>query len=210
MLSVSHATPAEAASTRLNKRVPLVSTPEVAIEAAINFAKVGPDDIVCDLGCGLGGFCRAAARRGAHALGIDWDEANLQKARDKAEADGVGQLCTFQHRDFQAPDFDVPAEVTVMYMYLLPFALEILKPALLRAMDRGLRIVTFQFHPQYLEPVNITMFGALKLYRWGLPSMIPGRKEEEEEEADAEERIEEEEEDNSQITIEASFFETLD
>lgn len=144
--------------------VPLISSPQVTLDGVCNFAGVGPGDVACDVGCGLGGFCVTAARRGAEALGLDIAEDYLEQARGRAAAEGLEERCAFRRADFTEPDFEVPAAATVVYVYLLPWALELLEPALRRAIRRGCRVVSFQFHLPGLQPQRVGWFGAFKLY----------------------------------------------
>mmetsp|Transcript_67030 Transcript_67030/g.138968 ORF Transcript_67030/g.138968 Transcript_67030/m.138968 type:complete len:172 (+) Transcript_67030:97-612(+) len=137
----------------------------VTVDFACKFAGVGPDDVACDLGCGLGGWCVAAAECGARAIGIDINPDNLKQAQASAEHAGVGDLCTFRECDFTSPSFSLPDDVTVLFVYLLPWALEYLEGIFLQAMRRGCRLVSFQFHPANFEPDEVSLFGGLKLYR---------------------------------------------
>src|SRR5215469_11729806 len=70
------------------------------------------DDRVLDIGCGTGQTTREAARLAAagHALGIDVSEAAIARAREAAEADGLGNV-RFEQADaamhgFPAEHFD--------------------------------------------------------------------------------------------------------
>ena len=53
----------------------------------------------------------------------------------------VGDRCTFVEDDFTRPDFEITAEATVVYIYLLPWALEYLAAPMERALARGCRFV---------------------------------------------------------------------
>src|SRR5262249_28732203 len=71
------------------------------------------DDRVLDIGCGTGQTTREAARLAAagHALGIDVSEAAIARAREAAEADGLGNV-RFEQADaathgFPAEHFDI-------------------------------------------------------------------------------------------------------
>src|SRR5512145_3102445 len=65
------------------------SAPQV-IRAMLDTAKVGPDDVVYDLGCGNGEIVIAAAKHyGARAVGVDLDPARIRRARLDAAREGV-------------------------------------------------------------------------------------------------------------------------
>src|SRR5688572_4355011 len=55
------------------KDVVWVPTPEVLVEKMLDMARVTPQDFVVDLGSGDGRNVIAAARRGARAVGIEYD-----------------------------------------------------------------------------------------------------------------------------------------
>lgn len=57
---------------------------------------------VLDVGCGPGHYAVSLARMGARsALGIDFAEGMLALARERAAAQGVGDLCRFEATDFR-------------------------------------------------------------------------------------------------------------
>jgi SAM-dependent methyltransferase len=63
----------------------------------------GNGEKLLDVGCGSGAFTIGAARRGYQALGLDWDEKNLQKARQRAQLCGAGnasfEVCDVRQLD---------------------------------------------------------------------------------------------------------------
>ena len=102
---------------------------------------VGPlseDDIVLDLGCGDGRVCHEAAKSGCKAVGIDVDIGLLDMARDIARDQGVGSRCTFKWGDFMRnPDVARKFEPSVVYVWLLPQAMEHLNDILWYRSDFG-------------------------------------------------------------------------
>ncbi|CAJ1354586.1 unnamed protein product [Effrenium voratum] len=78
----------------------------------------------------------------------------------------TSRTCAFSRRQTSQPPTlpcPRPAEVTVVFLYLLPWAIEHLKPEMEGIISRGCRVVSFQFHPDF-QPSRVTLFGALKLY----------------------------------------------
>src|SRR5919106_1393129 len=63
------------------KNVVWVPTPNVTVEKMLDMAKVTPQDFVMDLGSGDGRNIIAAAKRGARALGVEYDRGLLEVAR---------------------------------------------------------------------------------------------------------------------------------
>lgn len=121
--------------------VPYSETPPDVVEAMLDLATVGPDDTVYDLGCGDGRIAIAAARRGAHAVGIELDPELAAKARAAAAAAGVADRVRIVEGDLYAADLS-PATVVAAYLGTLP--LQKLAPRLAR-LRHGARIVSHDF-----------------------------------------------------------------
>ena len=67
-----------------------VPTPPAVVDAMLELAKVGPNDVVYDLGCGDGRIPIAAAQKfGAHGVGIDIDPKRIEEATENAKAANV-------------------------------------------------------------------------------------------------------------------------
>ncbi len=71
------------------KDVVWVPTPEALVSMMLDLAKVTPDDYVIDLGSGDGRIVIAAAKRGAKALGIEYNPDMVALSRLNAEKAGV-------------------------------------------------------------------------------------------------------------------------
>src|SRR5690242_16254959 len=75
------------------------SAPEV-VDAMLEAAKVGPHDIVYDLGCGDGDIVIAAATsRRARVVGVDLDPKRIRRARENAARAGVTNRAVFLEQD---------------------------------------------------------------------------------------------------------------
>jgi SAM-dependent methyltransferase len=76
-------------------------------EHLFSAAEVRRDDQLLDVGCGTGDTTRRGAREAVdgHALGVDLSSAMLDRAREHAAADGVGNV-TFEHGDAQVHPFE--------------------------------------------------------------------------------------------------------
>jgi SAM-dependent methyltransferase len=118
------------------------SAPEV-ITAMMEAAKVGPGDVLYDLGCGEGEIVIAAAKLyGARGVGVDLDPERIRNARANAASAGVTDRVTFIEQDLFKTDVS-PA--TVVTLYLLPELNERLRPKLLSELRPGSRIVSHDF-----------------------------------------------------------------
>ncbi|UCC92915.1 MAG: methyltransferase domain-containing protein [Thermoplasmata archaeon] len=71
-----------------------------------NVLELGPDTRVLDVACGTGGTTIALAKGfGCHVTGMDLGSANLERARARAEEEGVAHLTEFLTMDAEALDF---------------------------------------------------------------------------------------------------------
>jgi SAM-dependent methyltransferase len=123
------------------KDVIWVPTPEVVVETMIDLAKVTSEDYVIDLGSGDGRLVIAAARRGARALGLEYDANLVRYSVREAEKQGVADKAQFLKADIFATDF---SKATVLTLFLLPDMNLRLRPQFLE-MKPGTRIVANYF-----------------------------------------------------------------
>jgi SAM-dependent methyltransferase len=99
------------------KDVVWVPSPEATVEKMLDVAKVTPADYVVDLGSGDGRNVIAAARRGARALGVEYNADMVELSKRNAEKAGVSDKATFVQGDMYAAEFP---EATVLALFLLP------------------------------------------------------------------------------------------
>src|SRR3954468_4963048 len=71
------------------KDVVWVPTPAVLVEKMLDMARVTPQDYVIDLGSGDGRNVIAAARRGARALGVEYNPSMVELSTRAAANEGV-------------------------------------------------------------------------------------------------------------------------
>ncbi len=123
------------------KDVVWVPTPPALVEKMLDMAKVTPEDYVIDLGSGDGRIVIAAAKRGARALGIEFNPDLVELSKRNAEKEGVGGKARFVTADIFKSDF---SQATVITIYLLPNLNDRLRPKIL-ALKPGTRIVSNSF-----------------------------------------------------------------
>jgi SAM-dependent methyltransferase len=123
------------------KDVVWVPTPDPLVEKMLDLAKVGRDDFVIDLGSGDGRNVIGAARRGARALGVEYNPDMVELSRRKAAEAGVGGRAKFERGDMFQADI---SRATVMALVLLPSNLLQLRPKFV-ALAPGARIVSNTF-----------------------------------------------------------------
>src|SRR5205814_9201557 len=94
----------------------------------LDMAAVTPQDYVIDLGSGDGKIVIAAAKRGAKALGIEYNPEMVKLAQDNAAKAGVPDKASFRRADIFQTDF---SQATAITLYLLPALNMRLRPQLL-------------------------------------------------------------------------------
>jgi SAM-dependent methyltransferase len=110
------------------KDVVWVPTPFVLVEKMLDMAKVTPQDYVMDLGSGDGRNIIAAAKRGAQALGVEYNPDMVALSRRVAQKEGVADKAQFVEGDMFEADI---SKATVMALFLLPDNLTRLAPKFL-------------------------------------------------------------------------------
>ncbi len=141
-------TPFEPQLNQPGKDVQWVPTPPALVDAMLSLAKLGPDDLLVDLGSGDGVLVIAAAQRGARGRGIEYDPKLVEYSRARARAAGVNARTSFVRGDIFKTDF---SSATVVTSFLLPSMNLRLRPTFL-AMKPGTRIVANTFGIADWEP----------------------------------------------------------
>jgi hypothetical protein len=123
------------------KDVVWVPTSQLLVDKMLDMAKLTPQDYLMDLGSGDGRTVITAAKRGARAMGIEYNPDMVELSRKNAIAAGVGERATFVKADLFETDF---SQATVITMFLLPQINMKLRPKLLD-MKPGTRLVSNTF-----------------------------------------------------------------
>ena len=158
------------------KDVVWVPTAESLVERMLDTAAVTPNDYVIDLGSGDGRTVIAAAKRGAKALGIEYNPDMVELAiRNAAEA-GVSDRARFIKADLFETDF---SQATVLTLFLLPDINLRLRPKILD-MKPGTRVVSNTFTMgEWTADQTITSPPECKsfctAYFWIVPAKVEGQ-----------------------------------
>jgi len=123
------------------KDVVWVPTPQILVDKMLDMAKVTKDDYVMDLGSGDGRTVITAAKRGATAVGIEYNPDMVELSKRAAAKEGVSAKATFIKADLFETDF---SKATVITMFLLPQINLKLRPKIL-GLKPGTRIVSNSF-----------------------------------------------------------------
>jgi SAM-dependent methyltransferase len=140
--------PFEPTVGQAGKDVVWVPTPPELVEKMLDMAKVTPSDLVMDLGSGDGRNIIAAAKRGARAIGVEFNPEMVQLSRRLAQEAGVGDKATFVEGDMFTADI---SKASVMALFLLPDNLDKLRAKFL-ALKPGSRLVLNTFGIHEWEP----------------------------------------------------------
>ena len=120
------------------KDVVWVPTAQTLVDRMLDMAKLTPQDYLVDLGSGDGRTVITAAKRGAKALGVEYNPDMVELSKRNAEKAGVTGKATFVKADIFKTDF---SQATVITLFLLPELNLKLRPTIL-AMKPGTRVVS--------------------------------------------------------------------
>ena len=123
------------------KDVVWVPTPQALVDRMLDMAKLTPKDFVIDLGSGDGRTVITAAKRGARALGIEYNPDMVALSRENAKKAGVSDRAQIMKADLFETDL---SKATVITMFLLPDINLKLRPKIL-ALKPGTRVVSNTF-----------------------------------------------------------------
>ena len=120
------------------KDVVWIPSPELMVEKMLDMAQVTAQDFVIDLGSGDGRNVIAAARRGARALGVEYNPELVAFARRNAAQAGVADKAAFVQGDMYEADI---SQASALILFLIPMNLTKLTPKFV-ALKPGTRIVS--------------------------------------------------------------------
>jgi len=157
------------------KDVLWVPSPKAMVDAMLEMAKVTSSDVVMDLGSGDGRLVIAAARRGAQAIGIEYDTALVELSKRSAAQEGVAARTTFVKADLFTTDL---SKATVVLLFLREDLNLKLRPRLLD-LRPGTRIVSSTFtmgdwEPDDLAVVHGDCVDLCSVMSWIVPAKVEG------------------------------------
>jgi len=144
---------------------PFVGTPYEGVAAMLKLARVGPDDVVYDLGSGDGRIVIAAVRDfGAKAgVGVDIDPIRVREGIGNAKKAGVSDRTEFFQGDAFKFDF---GEATVLALFMSARINTELLPRMRRLLKPGSRIVTYRFPIVGWKPDKVIRHNGEDIYLW--------------------------------------------
>jgi SAM-dependent methyltransferase len=163
--------PGLAAAREPELEVPYVPTPPDLVERMLDLADVHASDYLIDLGCGDGRIAIAAARRGAHALGVDLDQERVDQAVTAARYASLGNLVRFRRENLFSTAI---YEASVIALYLLPAMNLRLRPRLLTELRPGARVVSHNFDMGDWRPDADEHHDEGRILLWTVPAVAGG------------------------------------
>ena len=172
-----HAQPASEFQPQIGqdgKDVIWVPTPQALVDKMLDMAKVTPKDYVIDLGSGDGRTVITAAKRGAKALGIEYNPDMVELSKRNAAKEGVSDKASFVKADLFESDF---SQAQVITMFLLSSINLKLRPKILD-LKPGTRIVSNTFDMADWKPdETATLPGCnswCTAHLWIVPAKVDG------------------------------------
>ncbi len=156
------------------KDVVWVPSPQALVDKMLDMAKVTPADFVMDLGSGDGRTVITAAKRGARALGIEYNPDMVALSRRNADKAGVSATAQFVQADIFQSDI---SKATVITLFLLPDLNLRLRPTIL-SLKPGTRIVSNSFKMGDWEPdetFDLKCESFCTAYLWIVPAKVEGK-----------------------------------
>lgn len=163
--------PAASAPARIPDVV-FVPTPFRVVDEMLEVARVGPQDVLYDLGSGDGRIVIAAAKRfGIRAVGIDIDPKRIEESRFNADTARVTERVEFRAADLFTTDLRPASVVT---LYLLPELNVKLRPKLFAELRPGSRVVSHSFDMGDWRADSTLIVDARIVYYWVMPANVSG------------------------------------
>jgi hypothetical protein len=158
------------------KDVVWVPTQQVLVDKMLDMAKMTPNDYVIDLGSGDGRTVITAAKRGATAIGIEYNPEMVELSKRNAANEGVSKRTTFIKADLFETDF---SKASVLTLFLLPDINLRLRPKILD-MKPGTRVVSNSFKMGEWEPdqeahVEGECTSWCTAFLWIVPAKVQGK-----------------------------------
>ena len=156
------------------KDVVWLPTAQALVDKMLDMAKLTPQDYLIDLGSGDGRTVITAAKRGARALGVEYNPNMVAYAKRLAAKEGVSDKAQFVQGDLFKVDF---SQATVLTLFLLPEINYQIRPQILN-MKPGTRVVSNSFDMSDWTPdqtATINEAGKCSEYCTALLWIVPAK-----------------------------------
>lgn len=151
---------------------PFIPSDALSVERMVALAGLRDGDTVIDLGSGDGRIVLAAARAhpGVRGEGVDLDERLVSESNAAAQAAGLAGRVHFRRGDVFDADI---SKADVIFIWLWPEIMRMLRPKILREAKPGTRVITGiwglgRWRPDRIDDVS------MRLNLWIVPARIGG------------------------------------
>jgi ribosomal protein L11 methylase PrmA len=146
-----------------------IPTPHEIVAAMLRLARVGPGDVVYDLGSGDGRIVIAAVKEfgAARGVGVELDATRVQEANESARRAGIADRVEFRREDLFETDLH---SATVVTLYLSPTINARLRPKFLAELPPGARVVSHVFETPGWTPDDRVVVNNRPIFLWNIPS----------------------------------------
>lgn len=152
--------------------VPFVPTPFEIVEKMLEIARLHPDDLLYDLGCGDGRIVITAARKfGSKGIGFDLDPNRIQDCHRNAVKASVEDKVKFVNQSFFDADL---RNADVITLYLLSSVNLKIRSKLFDELEPGVRIVSHDFQMDKWKPDKEERTGDHSIFFWIMPANFSG------------------------------------
>lgn len=154
---------------------PFVGSKPDNVRRMVALAALRAGDTVIDLGSGDGRivFACLEARPDVRGIGVDLDADLVRKANDEARARGFAERVRFVHQN--AFDADL-GRVDVIFMWLFPELMRLLRPKIVAEARPGARVVTasWDLGTWPADAIDDPGGGGTVIRRWVVPAPVDG------------------------------------
>jgi SAM-dependent methyltransferase len=154
---------------------PFVGSNPENVRRMVELAAPRSGETIIDLGSGDGRIVFAATegRAGVRGLGVDINKELVQKANAEAKAKGLADRVRFLHQN--AFDADL-GKVDVVFMWLFPELMRLLRPKILAQARPGTRVVAATWDLGSWQPDAVDDQGgaAPAIRKWIVPARMEG------------------------------------
>jgi hypothetical protein len=143
-----------------------VATPPEVVKAMLDLARIGPDDVIYEPGCGDARILIAAVLSGARrGVGVDIDPRRVADARENVEKSNLEEKVEIRLGD--ALEITDLSDATVVFLYMGNEFNMLLRPILWKQLPVGARVVSHRFTmgdwtPDRTATVGIPTFQSLE------------------------------------------------
>jgi protein-L-isoaspartate O-methyltransferase len=140
-------------ATSAEKLAPYYPTPPSIVEKMLAITGLRPGEKMFDLGSGDGRIVLAAASKfKADATGVELDESLARQSSEEIRRRGLAKTARIIAGDILKQDYTSADVITI---YLLPKAMQLVRPILEKQLKKGTRIVAHDFEMAGWKPEKI-------------------------------------------------------